>query len=133
MNNIKYYIQEKLVINKNSKCKSDASILFTNLDDSAYKWTDNSYKEVEQCKKDVYEFVNNNLYLSNKPSERIKLFFIDTYKQYLKHTSDKTDQQIQERYNHSIRYLNKYGWDYYAVEQGYWHYMNYIINQYKSS
>jgi len=107
--------------------------MFNMVDDSEYEWTRNSWLEVDTCKEELIKLVDKNFYQTEEPKKRMELFFKDTYKYYLNNRSEYDEKTKNDTYDKKMDYIKKYGFNqsiYTSIEQGYWHYMYFIVKEY---
>lgn len=128
MKNLDTYITEKILINKDTNVS-----IFDDIDISKWSWPKRgiSNEQYKQCKENVDKFACKHF---NNTENYMSELYKQTYKIYLETDIHKLlPGQIEKSYNNAIKYLNALGWpqfSYNYVEQGWWHFTNWLIEQY---
>ena len=139
MKNIKNYILEKYLINSDTEFEPDLNNILNNIDINKWSWPKHgiSDQELDKCKENVENFAKI-LFTNIKPNERVEELYKETIKLYIKSDHPNYSEKfIEDEYNNiikNIKDVKKYGgWGQYesnCVVQGWWHFVNWIYEQY---
>lgn len=135
MKRINEYLSSKVTV-------SDDDYLMKGVDYKKWKWRP-SYSEdnyLRKCKETVKNFAKSSfaesLYPNVKKDEILEMMYRDTYKAFMSADTNKSEQEIEEFCNSQMKCLNKVkrelGWgqyEYSCLEQGWWVFMAWVINE----
>lgn len=112
------------------------SDLFNNIDVDSWRWPKYglSDDELRHCRNNVRRFASDYYKGEVDQIDSVEQLFLDSYLVYLSVGTNVSDARKNELLARAKRIIKEYGWGTFestSLEQGWWHFMNWVINQSK--
>ena len=129
MKQFKTYITEKILINKNTEIN-----MFDGIDIYKWEWPEHGMSDdmLKQCKDHIYNFADKHFKNDKSP---ISELFKETFRFFLQ-TQYNNQQKINKMYDEMMHHLKNNMWshfEYSCIPQGWWHFTNWLIEQYNKN